>query len=147
MNTIYGDNGGASDTASSIGDCDGVGVVLNLSEDVAKLLFILQGRMNGMRNYIKRLKSCISRYIDLEDCYLAIQDELNCLLESEKSKNSEIESQMNSKIEEFTSLIEEYQTMKDMKQQVQGVLNLIDLVKRASAKSGSTGDDIKDNPE
>ncbi|KAG0448737.1 hypothetical protein HPP92_027680, partial [Vanilla planifolia] len=35
----------------------------------------------------------------------------------------------------------------DMKQQVQGVLNLIDLVKRASAKSGSTGDDIKDNPE
>ncbi|KAG0482767.1 hypothetical protein HPP92_010851 [Vanilla planifolia] len=121
MNTISGDNGGVPDTASSNGDCDGAGVVFNSREDVAKLLSEkskprskadVQGRMNDMRNYIKRLKSCISWYIDLEDCYLAIQDELNSLLESEKRRHSEIESQMNSKIEELTSLTEEYQTMK-----------------------------------
>ncbi|KAG0450116.1 hypothetical protein HPP92_026940 [Vanilla planifolia] len=73
---------------------------------------LVKGRMNDMRNYVKRLKSCISWYIGLEDCYLAIQDELNSLLESEKRKHSEMESQMNSKIKEFTSLIEEYHTMK-----------------------------------
>ncbi|KAG0447133.1 hypothetical protein HPP92_028473, partial [Vanilla planifolia] len=95
MNTIFGDNGGVPNTVSSNGDCDGA-----------------EGRMNDMRNYIKRLKSCISWYIDLEDYYLVIQDEFNSLLESEKRKHSKIESQMNSKIEEFTSLIEEYQTMK-----------------------------------
>ncbi|KAG0462459.1 hypothetical protein HPP92_020935 [Vanilla planifolia] len=39
MNTISGDNGGVPDTASSNGDCDGAGVVLNSREDVAKLLF------------------------------------------------------------------------------------------------------------
>ncbi|KAG0450480.1 hypothetical protein HPP92_026709 [Vanilla planifolia] len=68
--------------------------------------------MNDMGNYIKRLMSGINWYINLEDCYLAVEDELNSLLESEKRKHSEIESQMNSKIKELTSLTEEYQTMK-----------------------------------
>ncbi|KAG0447248.1 hypothetical protein HPP92_028405 [Vanilla planifolia] len=72
MNTICGENGGVPDTANSNGDCDGAGVVFNSRED---------GRMNDMRNYIKRLKSYISWYIALEDCYLAIQNELNSLLE------------------------------------------------------------------
>ncbi|KAG0451171.1 hypothetical protein HPP92_026378 [Vanilla planifolia] len=38
VNTISGDNGGVPDTANSNGDCDGVGVVFNSREDVAKLL-------------------------------------------------------------------------------------------------------------
>ncbi|KAG0450355.1 hypothetical protein HPP92_026937 [Vanilla planifolia] len=123
MNTISGDNGGVPNTASSNGDCDGAGVVFNSREDVAKLLskksklrskadIFLQGRMNDMGNYIKRLISSINWYINLEDCYLAVEDELNSLLESEKGRHSEIESQMNSKIKELTSLIEEYQTTK-----------------------------------
>ncbi|KAG0450683.1 hypothetical protein HPP92_026608 [Vanilla planifolia] len=37
------------------------------------LMEIVLGRMNDMRNYIKRLKCYISRYIDLEDFHLAIR--------------------------------------------------------------------------
>ncbi|KAG0469841.1 hypothetical protein HPP92_016541 [Vanilla planifolia] len=65
-----------------------------------------------MRDYIKRLKACINWYIDLEDGYLVRQEELNSLLESEKRKYSDVEVQLNSKIQEAALLNEEYKKMK-----------------------------------
>ncbi|KAG0471378.1 hypothetical protein HPP92_015924 [Vanilla planifolia] len=121
VNSFPGTNGTVTDTASSVGDCGVGGIEFSSKEDVARLLAEkskprsktdVQGRVNDMRDYIKRLKACINWYIDLEDGYLVRQEELNSLLESEKSKYSDVEVQLNSKIQEATLLNEEYKKMK-----------------------------------
>ncbi|KAG0449957.1 hypothetical protein HPP92_027019 [Vanilla planifolia] len=121
VNSFPGTNGTVTDTASSVGDCGVGGIEFSSKEDVARLLAEkskprsktdVQGRVNDMRDYIKRLKACINWYIDLEDGYLVRQEELNSLLESEKRKYSDVEVQLNSKIQEAALLNEEYKKMK-----------------------------------
>ncbi|KAG0447223.1 hypothetical protein HPP92_028471, partial [Vanilla planifolia] len=92
MNTISGDNGGVPNTASSNGDCDGAEVVFNSREDVAKLLSEKSKLRSKADVQATRLPNL---YVTITICLFFF-----------------LKSQMNSKIEEFTSLIEEYQTMK-----------------------------------
>ncbi|PKA63634.1 Kinesin-2 [Apostasia shenzhenica] len=116
-----GDDG--SVLAKAISNGEGSGTVLEFSsrEDVERLLAEkakprnrndLKSRMEEMREFIKKLRCCISWFIEREDEHLAEQQKLHDLLESEERRHSDSETQMNGKIRDLNSLIEELQTLK-----------------------------------
>ncbi|KAG0493097.1 hypothetical protein HPP92_006495 [Vanilla planifolia] len=90
----------------------------NVSQSLSNFL---QERMNDMRNYIKRLKSCVSWYIGMEDCYLARQNKLNSLLELEKRELLKLEKEAEGRA---ASKNLHYGLMEDLEKAIQEINHL-----------------------
>ncbi|KAL0917393.1 hypothetical protein M5K25_012449 [Dendrobium thyrsiflorum] len=103
---------------SSNGDGNGGQVEFKSREDVVKLLAEKlnpknrnddKGRNKELRDIIKKFKACINWYMGLEDGYLAEQEKLRGMIESEQRRHSDIEAHMSCKIDELTLLNGEHQ--------------------------------------
>ncbi|KAH0436329.1 hypothetical protein IEQ34_026433 [Dendrobium chrysotoxum] len=103
---------------NSIGDSTGGQLEFNSRGDVEKLLAEKlnpknrnddKGRNKELRDVIKKFKACINWYMGLEDGYLAEQEKLRGMIESEQRRHSEIEAHMSCKIDELTLLNGEHQ--------------------------------------
>nr|XP_009393338.1 PREDICTED: kinesin-5-like isoform X3 [Musa acuminata subsp. malaccensis] len=66
-----------------------------------------KGKSEQMMEYIKKLRVCIRWYMDLEDKYLAEQENLRNLMTAEENRHSDIENQMRAKVTELEATIEE----------------------------------------
>ncbi|CAL9116197.1 unnamed protein product [Musa acuminata var. zebrina] len=66
-----------------------------------------KGKSEQMMEYIKKLRVCIRWYMDLEDKYLAEQENLRNLMAAEENRHSDIENQMRAKVTELEATIEE----------------------------------------
>ncbi|PKA62200.1 Kinesin-5 [Apostasia shenzhenica] len=106
-----GSNGFVPAAAGSSGESSGAAFELNSREDVER------GRMEEMRDFIKKLKICINWYMEKEDGYLTEHGNLLGLLESEEKRHSDTEAQMSGRIDELTLLIEEHQRRKAVLQE------------------------------
>ena len=55
-----------------------------------KLVLLMQGRVDQMSDYIKKLRACIRWYMELEDGYLAEQEKLRGAMDSENNRHTEL---------------------------------------------------------
>lgn len=55
-----------------------------------KLVVLMQGRVDQMSDYIKKLRACIRWYMELEDGYLAEQEKLRGAMDSENTRHTEL---------------------------------------------------------
>ncbi|KAK8966775.1 Kinesin-3 [Platanthera guangdongensis] len=72
----------------------------------------IKGKNEDMREYIKKLKTCILWYLEVEDRYIAEQEKLGDMLKSEEIRHSDIEASMSGKIDVLNTLNEELQRHK-----------------------------------
>ncbi|XP_019703067.1 kinesin-like protein KIN-14H isoform X1 [Elaeis guineensis] len=113
----HGDHGtGAAPTSD--GGSSGGGVEFASREDVERVLGEkmkgknkndYKGKSEQMIEYIKKLRTCIRWFMELEDGYLAEQEKLRSMLDSEERRHVEIEVQMRAKFEELNTIIQELQ--------------------------------------
>ncbi|XP_017696446.2 kinesin-like protein KIN-14H isoform X3 [Phoenix dactylifera] len=68
-----------------------------------------KGKSEQMIEYIKKLRTCIRWFMELEDGYLAEQEKLRSMLDSEEKRHAEIEAQMKAKVEELNTIIQDLQ--------------------------------------
>ncbi|XP_038980185.1 kinesin-like protein KIN-14H isoform X3 [Phoenix dactylifera] len=68
-----------------------------------------KGKSEQMIEYIKKLRTCIRWFMELEDGYLADQEKLRSMLDSEEKRHAEIEAQMRAKVEELNAIIQDLQ--------------------------------------
>ena len=59
-------------------------------EQCRKLVILMQGRVDQMSDYIKKLRACIRWYIELEDAYLVEQEKLRGAMDSENARHTEL---------------------------------------------------------
>jgi hypothetical protein len=59
-------------------------------ERFLQLVLLLQGRVDQMSDYIKKLRACIRWYMELEDGYLAEQEKLLGAMDSENTRHTEL---------------------------------------------------------
>ncbi|EHA8587297.1 kinesin-like protein KIN-14H [Cocos nucifera] len=113
----HGDHGTGA-APSSEGGSSGGGVEFASRGDVERLLGEkmkgknkndYKGKSEQMIEYIKKLKTCIRWLMELEDGYLAEQEKLRSMLDSEERRHAEIEAQMRAKAEELNTIIQELQ--------------------------------------
>ncbi|XP_038973079.1 kinesin-like protein KIN-14H isoform X1 [Phoenix dactylifera] len=113
----HGDHG-AGAAPSSDGGSSGGGVEFTSREDVERLLGEkmkgknkndYKGKSEQMIEYIKKLRTCIRWFMELEDGYLADQEKLRSMLDSEEKRHAEIEAQMRAKVEELNAIIHDLQ--------------------------------------
>ncbi|XP_008778969.2 kinesin-like protein KIN-14H isoform X1 [Phoenix dactylifera] len=113
----HGDHG-AGAAPSSDGGSSGSGVEFTSREDVERLLGEkmkgknkndYKGKSEQMIEYIKKLRTCIRWFMELEDGYLAEQEKLRSMLDSEEKRHAEIEAQMKAKVEELNTIIQDLQ--------------------------------------
>ncbi|XP_038987793.1 kinesin-like protein KIN-14H isoform X2 [Phoenix dactylifera] len=90
----------------------------NVREDVERLLGEkmkgknqndYKGKSEQMIKYIKKLRTCIRWFMELEDGYLADQEKLRSMLDSKEKRHAEIEAQMRAKVEELNAIIQDLQ--------------------------------------
>ncbi|KAL1821971.1 hypothetical protein ACET3Z_016840 [Daucus carota] len=108
-------NGGAQDLAATNGSNAGSDYGGDFTKDEVDALlnekmktknkFNLKEKCDQMMEYIKKLRRCIRSFQQLEGNYLFEQDRLNNLLELAHNKFTDMELLMNSKEEEFNSII------------------------------------------
>ncbi|KAL6651976.1 hypothetical protein ACP70R_010901 [Stipagrostis hirtigluma subsp. patula] len=60
-----------------------------------------KGRADQMSDYIKKLRACIRWFMDLEDGYVAEQEKLRGVMDSENIRHAELEAQLSSAIDEL----------------------------------------------
>ncbi|XP_020570600.1 kinesin-like protein KIN-14H [Phalaenopsis equestris] len=118
VNALPGSSGTVPASERSNGDNAGGQLEFKSREDVEKLLAEKlnpknrnndKGRIMELRDSIKKFRTCINWYMELEDGYLAELEKLRGMLESEQRRHCDIEAQMNCKIDELNLLIEEHQ--------------------------------------
>ncbi|KAG6491371.1 hypothetical protein ZIOFF_052711 [Zingiber officinale] len=106
----------AAAQSSDAGSTDGI--VFGSREDVERLLaekmkgknkHDYKGKSEKMIEYIKKLRICIRRYMELNDGYTEEVEKLRNSLETEEKRHDEIEFQMRSKIEELDATTWELQ--------------------------------------
>ncbi|XP_073003337.1 kinesin-like protein KIN-14H [Typha latifolia] len=102
--------------AASLDGGSSSGLEFTSREDVERLLAEkmkgknktdYKGKSEQMIEYIKKLRSCIRWYTELEDGYLDEQEKLRSMMESEEKRHAEIETQMSNKIEEMEATLQE----------------------------------------
>lgn len=103
---------------SSDGGSSGGGIEFGSREDVERLLGEkmkgkhkndYKGKSEQMIEYIKKLRICIRWFTELEDGYLAEQEKLRSMLDSEEKRRAEIEGLLKAKVEELNAIIQELQ--------------------------------------
>lgn len=92
------------------------GVDFSCREDVEQLLAEkmkgkrdLKGKNEQMMEYIKKLRTCIKWFMELEDGYMMEQEKVRDLLKSEEKRHIEIETQRNVQLKELNAMIEDLQ--------------------------------------
>ncbi|KAJ6853397.1 kinesin-like protein KIN-14H [Iris pallida] len=112
-------SGGLGEPAHSMGS-DGAssGVDFSCREDVERVLaekmkgknkMDFKGKNEQMMEYIKKLRTCIKWFMELEDGYLMEQEKIQDLLKSEEKRHTEIETQRNLQLKELNAMIEDLQ--------------------------------------
>ncbi|KAJ8477062.1 hypothetical protein OPV22_020789 [Ensete ventricosum] len=114
-------NGGPNSGDQAAAGSDGgsaSGIEFCSREDVERLLAEkmkgktkndFKGKSEQMIEYIKKFRICIRWYMDLEDGYLAEQEKLRNMFESEEKRHREIEYRLRSEIDELDATIRELQ--------------------------------------
>ena len=54
------------------------------------MVVFMQGRVDQMSDYIKKVRACIRWYMELEDGYLAEQEKLRGAMDSENTRHTEL---------------------------------------------------------
>ncbi|KAG1365370.1 kinesin-like protein KIN-14H [Cocos nucifera] len=114
----HGDHA-AGTAPSSDGGSNGGGVEFGSRDDVERLLGEkmkgknkndYKGKSEQMIEYIKKLRTCIRWFMELEDGYVAEQEKLRNMLDSEEKRHADIEAEIRAKVEELTTIIQELQS-------------------------------------
>ncbi|KAJ0972433.1 hypothetical protein J5N97_020392 [Dioscorea zingiberensis] len=104
--------------AGSDGGSSGGGIEFSSREDVERLLNEkmkgknkndYKGKSEQMIEYIRKLRTCIKWYMDLEDGYLSELEKLRGTVENEENRHAEIEAQMRNREEELNETVEQLQ--------------------------------------
>ncbi|KAJ0961331.1 hypothetical protein J5N97_000636 [Dioscorea zingiberensis] len=102
----------------SDGGSSGGGIEFTSREDVERLLSEkmkgknkndYKGKSEQMIEYIRKLRTCIKWYVDLEDGYLSELEKLRGTVESQENRHTEIEAQMRNREEELNETVEQLQ--------------------------------------
>ncbi|KAJ0972431.1 hypothetical protein J5N97_020390 [Dioscorea zingiberensis] len=102
----------------SDGGSSGGGIEFTSREDVDRLLSEkmkgknkndYKGKSEQMIEYIRKLRTCIKWYVDLEDGYLSELEKLRGTVESQENRHTEIEAQMRNREEELNETVEQLQ--------------------------------------
>ncbi|XP_010931849.1 kinesin-like protein KIN-14H isoform X2 [Elaeis guineensis] len=114
----HGDHAAGTAPSSDAGS-NGGGIEFGSREDVERLLGEkmkgknkndYKGKSEQMIEYIKKLRTCIRWFMELEDGYMAEQEKLRNMLDSEEKRHADIEAEMRAKVEELTTIIQELQS-------------------------------------
>ncbi|KAM0932119.1 putative minus-end-directed kinesin ATPase [Dioscorea sansibarensis] len=118
-NLGHGADQKAAAVAGSDGGSSGGGIEFNSREDVERLLSEkmkgknkndYKGKSEQMIEYIRKLRTCIKWFMDLEDGYLSELEKLRGTVEFQEKRHTEFETQMRKREEELNMTVEQLET-------------------------------------